>query len=255
MAINCGAFTEELLANELFGHEAGAFTGANTSKNGLLESASGGTLLLDEIGDMPLSMQVKILRAVEEQAVIRVGGNQPIPIDVRVIAATNQDLKKAVSVGLFRRDLYYRLNVISIFIPALRERKEDIPLLAHFFLDRTAKKFGREIGGFSDEAMRALTGYNYPGNVRELENIVERAVAMAQQETIQVRDLPPDLSEMDFFSIDYPDSNIKTLQEMQRDYIQHVLNRVDHNKAKAARLLGIDRTSLWRHLKQHEIED
>lgn len=255
LAINCGAFTEELLANELFGHEAGAFTGANTAKSGLLESASGGTLLLDEIGDMPLSMQVKLLRAVEEQAVIRVGGNHPISIDVRVIAATNQDLKKAVSAGLFRRDLYYRLNVISIFIPALRERKEDIPLLAHFFLDRTAKRFGRNMRGFSDDALRLLTGYNYPGNVRELENIVERAVAMAQEETIRVADLPPDLSEMDIFSIDYPDSNIKTLQEVQRDYIQHVLSRAGHNKTKAAKLLGIDRTSLWRHLKRHEIED
>ncbi len=255
LAINCGGFTEQLLANELFGHEKGAFTGAITAKAGLLESASGGTLLLDEIGDMPLSMQVKLLRAVEEQAVIRVGGNSPISIDVRIIAATNQDLKKAVSAGLFRHDLYYRLNVISIFLPPLRERKEDIPLLAHFFLDRAGKKSNKTFKGFSDRAMRVLVEYNYPGNVRELENIVERAAAMAQGETIDESNLPPDLSEMEIFSIGPADSGVKTLHEVQREYIQRVLNRVGRNKTKAAKLLGIDRSSLWRHLKRHEIED
>ena len=255
LAINCGGFTEDLLANELFGHEKGAFTGASNEKAGLLETASGGTLLLDEVGDMPLSMQVKLLRAVEEQTVIRVGGNQPISIDLRVITATNQDLRKAVSAGLFRQDLYYRLNVISIFIPPLRERKKDIPLLAHFFLSRAAKRSKREIKGFSDLALKLLSDYSYPGNVRELENIVERAVALAQEDTIQVKDLPPDLSEINVFSIDYPDSGIRTLQEVEREYIQWVLNRVGRNKTKAAKLLGIDRTSLWRHLKQCEIED
>lgn len=255
LAINCGGFTEELLANELFGHEKGAFTGAATEKAGLLETASGGTLLLDEIGDMPLSMQVKLLRAVEEQAVIRVGGNRPILVDVRVIAATNQDLKKAVNAGLFRHDLYYRLNVISIIIPPLRERKEDVPLLAHFFLDRATQKAEKAIKGISEQAMSLLVDYNYPGNVRELENIIERAVAMAQEEAIQARDLPPDLSEMDVFPIDSSDSSVKTLHDVQRDYIQRVLNRVGRNKTKAAKLLGIDRSSLWRHLKRFEIED
>jgi len=255
LAINCGGFTEELLANELFGHEKDAFTGATTAKAGLLQAASGSTLLLDEIGDMPISMQVKLLRAVQEQEVIRVGGNQPIPIDVRIIAATNQDLKKAVSAGLFRNDLFYRLNVISIVIPPLRERKKDIPLLAHFFLHRAAKRSQREIRSFSDQAMNVLIDYNFPGNVRELENIVERAVAMAREDTIQVRDLPPDLSEMDVFSFEQSDPEIKPLREIQRDYIQWVLNRVGRNKTKAAKILGINRASLWRHLKRHEIDD
>jgi len=255
LAINCGGFTDELLANELFGHEKDAFTGATTEKAGLLEASNGGTLLLDEIGDMPLNMQVKLLRAVEEQSVIRVGGNRPIPIDVRIIAATNQNLKKAVSVGLFRHDLYFRLNVISIFIPPLRERKEDIPLLAHYFLRRAARSFRKDIEGFSDDARKLLIDYDYPGNVRELENIVERAAAMTQEDTIQVGDLPPDLSEMDVFSIDFPNSSIKTLHEVEHDYIEKVLDHVGRNKTKAARLLGIDRTSLWRHLKRHEIAD
>jgi DNA-binding NtrC family response regulator len=255
LAINCGGFTEELLANELFGHDKGAFTGAHSEKAGLLETASGGTLLLDEIGDMPLSMQVKLLRAVEEQMVIRVGGNQPISIDIRIVAATNQNLKKAVAAGLFRQDLYYRLNVISILVPPLRERKKDIPLLALFFLNRGAKRAKRDIKGFSNLALKLLSGYSYPGNVRELENIVERAMAMAQGDTIQAKDLPPDLSEIDVFSIDCPDSDIRTLQEIKREYIQWVLNRVGRNKTEAAKLLGIDRTSLWRYLKQREIND
>ncbi len=255
LAINCGGFAEELLANELFGHEKGAFTGAATQKAGLLETASQGTLLLDEIGDMPLSMQVKLIRAIEEQEIIRVGGNQPVPIDVRIIAATNQDLKKAVNAGLFRQDLFFRLNVISIYIPPLRERKNDIPLLAHFFLNRAVKKTGREVKGFSEDSVKALVDYDFPGNVRELQNIIERAVAMAREEHIQVKDLPPDLSEMEVFSFEQPDSHIKTLEEIKRDYIQWVLNRAGRNKTRAAKLLGIDRASLWRHLKRREIED
>ncbi|MEW6616401.1 MAG: sigma-54 dependent transcriptional regulator [Thermodesulfobacteriota bacterium] len=255
LAVNCGAFTEELLANELFGHERGAFTGANSQKAGLLETASGGTFLLDEIGDTPLSMQVKLMRAIEEQKVIRVGGNQPIPIDVRIIAATNKDLKKAVGAGIFRHDLYFRLNVISISIPPLRERKQDIPLLAYFFLNRAAMNAGRKFKGFSDQAIKALLDYDFPGNVRELENIVERAVAMGREEEIQVHDLPSDLSEIEVFSFDHAGSNIKTLKDVQHDYIQWVLNRVGRNKTKAAKLLGIDRVSLWRHSKQNQIED
>jgi len=255
LAVNCGAFTEELLANELFGHEKGAFTGAITQKAGLLEAASGGTLFLDEIGDMPLSMQVKMMRAIEEQEVIRVGGHQPVPIDVRIISATNKDLKKAVGAGIFRQDLYFRLNVISIFIPSLRERKQDIPLLAQFFLSQAGIKTGKKFKRFSDPAMKVLLDYDFPGNVRELENIVERAVAMAYDEEIQIKDLPPDISEMEVFSFDQADSNLKTLQEIKDDYIRWVLNRVGRNRTKAAKLLGIDRASLWRHLRRHEIED
>jgi len=255
LAISCGAFTEDLLANELFGHEKGAFTGANRTKPGLLESAEGGTLLLDEVGDMPLSMQVKMLRAIQEREVIRVGGTQPIPFDVRVIAATNQDLKKAVRAGLFRHELYYRLNVISIVIPPLRERSKDIPLLALYFLRRAAQRARKEISGFSDRALEALAAYSFPGNVRELQNVVERAVAIAGDRVIHTSDLPPDISEMNVFSFDHRDAEVRTLRELQRDYIEWVLKKVGRNKTRAAELLGIDRASLWRHLKQYEVED
>ena len=255
LAINCGGFAEDLLANELFGHEKDAFTGASSARAGPLETASGGTLLLDEIGDMPPSMQIKLLRAIQEQEVIRVGGNRPIPIDVRVISATNQDLKKAVSAGLFRQDLYYRLRVVTIDMPPLRDRKADIPLLAHFFLRRFARQFHREITGLSEETMAVLQGYYFPGNVRELENIIEHAVAMAREDTISVKDLPSDFSEIGVFSFEQPDSQVTPLREMERKYIQWVLNRVSRNKTQAAKLLGIDRSSLWRHLKNSEIEE
>jgi DNA-binding NtrC family response regulator len=255
LAINCGGFAEELLANELFGHEKDAFTGASSARAGLLETASSGTLLLDEIGDMPPSMQIKLLRAIQEQELIRVGGNSPIPIDVRVISATNQDLKKSVSAGLFRQDLYYRLNVVSVDIPPLRDRRADIPLLAHFFLRRFAKQFHREIKGFSDETLEVLRNYYFPGNVRELENIIEHAVAMAREDTIGVQDLPSDFSEIGVFSFEQPDSQVMPLREMERKYIEWVLSRVGRNKTQAAKLLGIDRSSLWRHLKNFEIEE
>lgn len=255
LAINCGAFTEELLANELFGHEKDAFTGASSTKEGLMESASGGTLFLDEIGDMPLAMQIKLLRAIQEQEIIRVGGTKPIGIDLRIISATNQDLKKAISAGLFRQDLYYRLDVISIRMPALRERKADIPILANYFLERSKKRAGKPIKGFSEEAMEILENYNYPGNVRELENIVERAVALAQDEYIQPWDLPQDIREMEIFSFGKENEGIKNLEEIKHEYIQWVLDKVGRNKTKAAKLLGIDRASLWRYLKKFEIED
>jgi DNA-binding NtrC family response regulator len=255
LAINCGGFAEELLANELFGHEKDAFTGASSARAGLLETASGGTLLLDEIGDMPPSMQVKLLRAIQEQELIRVGGNRPIPINVRVISATNQDLKKAVSAGLFRQDLYYRLNVVTIDIPPLRDRRADIALLAHFFLRRFAKQFHREIKGFSEETLAVLQNYYFPGNVRELENIIEHAVAMTREDVISVKDLPSDFSEIGVFSFEQPDSQVMPLREMERKYIEWVLSRVGRNKTQAAKLLAIDRSSLWRHLKNSEMED
>jgi DNA-binding NtrC family response regulator len=255
LAINCGGFAEELLANELFGHEKDAFTGASSARAGLLETASGGTLLLDEIGDMPPSMQVKLLRAIQEQELIRVGGNRPIAIDVRVISATNQDLKKAVSAGLFRQDLYYRLNVVSIDVPPLRDRRPDIPLLAHFFLRRFAKQFHREITGFAEETLEVLRNYYFPGNVRELENIVEHAIAMAREDSVRLKDLPSDFSEIGVFSFEQPDSQVMPLREMERKYIEWVLSRVGRNKTQAAKLLGIDRSSLWRHLKNSEMEE
>ncbi|MCP4756715.1 MAG: sigma-54-dependent Fis family transcriptional regulator [Proteobacteria bacterium] len=255
LAINCGGFAEELLANELFGHEKDAFTGATSERAGLFESASRGTLFLDEIGDMPLSMQIKLLRVIQEQEVIRVGGNQPVAVDVRIVAATNKDLKKAVGTGLFRKDLYYRLNVVSVFLPPLRDRLKDVPLLAHLFLEHSVGKSGKAIKGFSEKAMKTLVEYNYPGNTRELENIVERATAMTLEDTIQVYDLPPDLYEMNVYSFSQSDPSIKTLKEIQREYVQWVLNRCGRKKGEAAKRLGIDRSSLWRYLKRQEIEE
>lgn len=255
LAINCGGFAEELLANELFGHEKDAFTGASSAQTGLLESADGGTLFLDEIGEMPVSMQVKLLRAIQEQEIIRVGGNRTISIDVRFIAATNQDLKKAVSAGLFRQDLYYRLNVVSIHMPSLRDHKVDIPLISHFFLHRYAKKFHRKIKGFAEETMDALKNYSFPGNVRELENIIEHSVAMARDDMIALKDLPSDFSDIGIFSFKQPETDMMSLQEMEKKYTEWVLNQVGRNKTKAAKILGIDRSSLWRHLKKLEIEE
>jgi DNA-binding NtrC family response regulator len=254
LAINCGALTDELLANELFGHEEGAYTGASRARAGLLESAAGGTVLLDEVGEMSPAMQVKLLRAIQEQEVIRVGGTRPVALDVRIIAATNKDPKKAVAAGLFREDLYYRLKVIAIHVPPLRERRDDIPLLAHFFLRRAAERIGKAVRGFSEDALAALCRYSYPGNVRELENVVERAVALARDEVIHLHDLPPDLTEVEVFSFREDHGRLRTLKTVEHEYIQWVLQRVGRNRTRAARILGIDRATLWRHLKAHEIE-
>ena len=187
LAINCGAFSEELLANELFGHEREAFTGAKGIKRGLLEAAQGGTIFLDEIGDMPLSMQVKLLRVLQERVMMRVGGTEEIPVDIRVVAATNKNLKQEVECGTFRQDFYYRLNVITLHVPRLTDRDDDILLLALHFLHKIAKSQGKQVGSISDEAVKILLSYEYPGNVRELENIIERAVTLSNGPSIERR--------------------------------------------------------------------
>ena len=251
VAFNCGAFSEELIANELFGHEKEAFTGAISRKAGLLEAANGGTLLLDEIGDMPLSMQVKLLRVIQEREFIRVGGISSIPLNVRIIAATAKDLKPAVSEGLFRQDLYFRLNVVNIVMPTLRERRQDIPLLAYHSLEKCRKKMGKEVKAISQEAMALLNRYTFPGNVRELENIIERAVAMCQGQTILLRDLPQDLVDVAFYSYHRPEKALLNLEELEQDYVRHVLNLTGGNRTQAARILGIDRASLWRKMKRY----
>ncbi len=255
LAFNCGAFTEELLANELFGHEKEAFTGAKGIKKGLLESASGGTVFLDEIGDMPTSMQVKLLRVLQEKRLIRVGGTEEIPIDIRVIAATNRDLKKEVKQGRFRKDLYYRLNVITLKVPSLTERKEDIPLLAYHFLKRFSQNQGKKIEKISDQVMEMLMAYEFPGNVRELENIMERAVTLCQGDTIEQGHLPPDLQQLSLRVKRVGQRELLTLEEQEKDYIQWVLQKTGGNKTKAAEILGIDRVSLWRKLKKYELEE
>jgi len=250
LAFNCGAFTEELIANELFGHEKSAFTGATSTKIGLLETATGGTVFLDEIGDMPSSMQVKLLRVIEEKSLLRVGGTQPIAVDIRLVAATNKDLQKEVKDGRFRKDLFYRLNVISLHIPPLAERKDDIPLLVHHFLDQYARAQGKRIDGFSNEALETLINYEFPGNVRELENIVERAVALCNGQSVSPNHLPQELETFSFKVSRHPNRRIPTLEENEREYIQWVLKNANGNKSAAAEDLGIDRVSLWRKLKR-----
>ncbi|MGD9503270.1 MAG: sigma-54-dependent transcriptional regulator [Syntrophobacteraceae bacterium] len=253
MAINCGAFNEELLSNELFGHEKEAFTGARGVKRGVFEVAAGGTVLLDEIGDMPLSMQVKLLRVLQERSLMRVGGTEEIPIDVRILAATNKDLKEEVERGTFRQDLYYRLNVITLHVPGLAERRDDILILCMHFVKKFSEAQGKPIEAVSDEVMDILLSYEFPGNVRELENIAERAVTLARGTTIEVEHLPPDLRQM-VDSVHRRRQGFVTLEENEREYITWVLEQVENNKTRAAEILGIDRVSLWRKLKRYNME-
>ncbi|MFH2099874.1 MAG: sigma-54 dependent transcriptional regulator, partial [Pseudomonadota bacterium] len=201
VSFNCGGFTEELICSELFGHEKGAFTGATATKIGLLETADHGTVFLDEIGEMPASMQVRLLHVLQERCILRVGGTKPIDLDVRIIAATNRNLKKAVESGEFREDLYYRLNVVAIHLPRLAEKRDDIPLLASHFIGKFNLAFGKKIENISREALAILSGYDFPGNVRELENIIQRAVALAEGPVIQAGDLPPDLQKLTFSTL------------------------------------------------------
>lgn len=255
MAINCGAFSEELLANELFGHEKEAFTGARGVKRGLLEAASGGTVFLDEIGDMPPSMQVKLLRVLQEKQLIRVGGTDEVPVDLRVLAATNKDLQKEVRANRFRQDLFYRLNVVTLHVPPLSERKDDIPLLCRHFLEKHAENQGKTVDEISDDVLEVLVNYAFPGNVRELENIIERAVALAQGPIIQLQHLPPDLQQLTLRIQRPGHREFMTLEEAEKEYILWVLKKVQWNKTRAAEILGIDRVSLWRKLKRFGVQE
>jgi DNA-binding NtrC family response regulator len=256
LPINCSALTEELMLNELFGHEKEAFTGASKFRTGLFESANRGTILLDEIGEMHMSMQAKLLRVLQEKKIIRVGGTRQIDIDVRILAATNRDLQEEVKAKNFRPDLYYRINVVSLEIPPLRWRREDIPLLIQHFLAKYLVP-NQQVKNISPEALDILLAYDYPGNVRELENIIERSLAMCREPEIQPYHLPPELNQADAVLIppvredSYPK---QTLAEHERNYIFSVLSRTNGNKSRAAKLLGIDRVSLWRKLKKYEQE-
>lgn len=255
MSINCGAFSEELLTNELFGHEKGAFTGAETMKKGLIEMAHGGTLFLDEITEMALPMQVKLLRAIQEREVLRVGGTKTMKIDVRFIAATNRNLQEEVRQGHFRQDLYFRINVVSLTLPPLAQRKDDIPLLVQHFLAKYAALTGRTIEGLSPEAMAILMRYDFPGNVRELENIIERGVALAKGPVIEAAQLPDDLRGLTLKTFRRrEDGEVPTLDEQERAYIQWVLEENAGNRSATAKTLGIDRVSLWRKLKKYGLE-
>jgi DNA-binding NtrC family response regulator len=254
-AINCGAFTEELLASELFGYEKGAFTGAAAQKKGLIEMASGGTLFLDEVTEMPTSMQVKLLRVIQERELLRVGGTEPVKVDVRLVAATNRDVQEAVKAGSFRQDLYFRLNVVTLRIPPLSSRKDDIPLLSYFFLKKYATLMKKPVTEIAEEVIALLLNYDFPGNVRELENIIERGVALSNGTAIELAHLPEDLKELSIKTFRKKEGKYPSLDEQEQDYIQWVLKEAAGNKTLAAQILGIDRVSLWRKLKKYGLEE
>jgi DNA-binding NtrC family response regulator len=251
LSINCGALPESLLESELFGHVKGSFTGAVRDKDGLLVAAKGGTFFLDEIGEMPPSLQVKMLRALQEREIIPVGATEAVPVDVRIIAATNRDLEDEIRRGNFRSDLYYRLNVIALHLPPLRERKDDIPLLANHFLSRMAERLGRDEIPLSDEALVVLMRYDWPGNVRELENALERAAVLTKG-SIAPSGLPERVREAPVPALvgDRLPPN-PTLDIIEQAYIQWVLSAEGGNKSRAAEVLGIDPSTLYRKLSRY----
>jgi DNA-binding NtrC family response regulator len=253
-AVNCGAFNEELLGNELFGHEKGAFTGASAMKKGLIEMASGGTLFLDEITEMSLSMQVKLLRVIQEKEVLRLGATTPTGVDVRFLAATNRELQEMIRKGDFRQDLYFRLNVVTLRVPPLSERRDDISLLSYYFLRKYAMVMQKEVREISPDVAAILMNYDFPGNVRELENIIERGVALSNGATIEMAHLSEDLRELSIRTFRKKDGKIPSLEEQEMAYINWVLGEVGQNKTTAAQILGIDRVSLWRKLKKYGID-
>ncbi|MBB5349140.1 sigma-54-dependent Fis family transcriptional regulator [Desulfoprunum benzoelyticum] len=240
VSVNCAAIPEHLIESELFGHVQGAFTGAVASRRGFFEMAAGGTLFLDEIGDASPAMQAKLLRAIEEKIIHRLGSSRPVRIDARLVFATNKDLAQLIDRGLFREDLYYRINVIDIPLPPLRERGDDLLLLVNHFRARYGRDLGRPAPLFSDETLRRLVAYHWPGNVRELENLVQRLVLLAEGERIEPADLPATLRPV----LDLPRRLDRRLAEHEADYIRAVLASVDGNKTRAAAILGIDRKTL-----------
>jgi DNA-binding NtrC family response regulator len=248
LSINCATLTEELLASELFGHEKGAFTGAVRTKQGLVEIADSGTLFLDEISEMAPGLQAKLLKVIEDGEFFRVGGTKPIRVDVRFVAATNQPVKNLITEGRFREDLYYRLNIMEIFIPPLRDRKDDIEPLSTYFLQKHLPKSNKKITGFSKASTDILTHYSFPGNVRELENIIERSIILENNVVITPESLPQTLTMFQIETIE--PSKIKTMDELNKEYAEKILDLVGGNKSKAATLLGISRTSLWRLMRE-----
>ncbi len=257
IAVNCSAIPESLLESELFGHEKGAFTGAVSSRKGLFEEANGGTIFLDEVGDMSLAMQAKLLRVLEDKEIRAVGSDKPRKIDVRVIAATHKDLEKAVKEGTFREDLFYRLNVIPIYLPKLKERVEDIPLLVEYFLKKYGEEAGRPNIRISREALACMMKYSWPGNVRELENLIERLVVLSTGDEIRVEDLP------DYIGVCKAETVVEeltlgeriTLEELEKRYILKVLRETGWHKSNAAKILGIDRRTLYRKIKEYKLEE
>jgi DNA-binding NtrC family response regulator len=266
VALNCGALTETLLESELFGHVKGSFTGAQRDQKGLFDAADGGTIFLDEIGDIPLSTQVRLLRVLQEGEIKRVGSADSVRVDVRVIAATHRDLPRMVKAGAFREDLFYRLNVIAIPLPPLRERIEDVPLLAHHFLQRHAERLGRRVRTVSPEAIELLAGYRWPGNVRELENAIERAVVLCRGDTLIPADLPPAVTgrtaplvrglplggdEAAWLSQSYAAAKENALRRFEKSYVEALMRVCESNISAAARKAGMDRSNFKRVLRKY----
>ena len=255
VAVDCGSLVPTLIESELFGYEKGAFTGALKSKTGLFQSANGGTIFLDEIGELPLELQAKLLRVLQEKEVRPVGSNQKVKVDVRVIAATNRDLEAEYRNGTFRKDLYFRLNVVTVHLPSLRERRSDIPMLVHWFLDRYAPGDSVQV---TSAAIKCLLQYDWPGNVRELENSIERAIALGDRRTIDISDLPPSISSASSSpdaGLELPASSLTStdLEDIERATIQRVFEQVKGDKALAGKMLGISRATLYRKLKRYNI--
>ncbi len=252
--INCAAVPAQLLESELFGHVRGAFTDARQDRKGLFEQSAGGTVLLDEVGEIPLEMQAKLLRVLQEHAVRPVGGSREIPFDARIIAATNRDLEAEAEEGKFREDLYYRLNVVQIHVPPLRARGNDVLLLAQYFLERSAKRSGKGVTGISSDAAKKLLEYDWPGNVRQLENWMERAVTLTRFDQITVDDLPEKVREGRAARADSGEvdpEHLLTLAEHEQRYVERVLDATGGNKTQAAKVLGLDRRTLYRKLERY----
>ena len=259
VAVNAGAIPENLVESELFGHARGAFTDAKVSKRGFFELAEQGTLFLDEIGEMGFPLQVRLLRALQDRYIRPVGSESTVPIDTRVIAATNRDLRQEMAAGRFREDLFYRLNVFNLHIPPLRQRKEDIPYLANFFLARFGERHRKRVESLTDRAWGLIMNYDYPGNVRELENAIERAVILCEDDTIRVRDLPAEISERGIPRLGPGESVEESypvelyLEEVEARHIRRVIDRWGGNLSRAAAGLGISRSTLWRKMRRYGI--
>lgn len=257
IAINCSALPETLLESELFGHKKGAFTDAKTDRKGLFVEAHGGTLFLDEIGDIPITLQPKLLRALEERRIRPLGGNEHVDINVRILAATNRDLEADIEEKTFRQDLYFRLNVIQLDVPPLRLRGNDVLVLAQHFIDLYAQQMKKEIKGLLKITAQKLMAYDWPGNVRELKNAMERAVVLCQHDKISVDDLPEKIRSYSPANLSTPTfdpEELLPLEELERRYISHVLNKVSGNKSVAAKVLGLDRKTLYRKLNKYKLE-
>ncbi len=257
VALNCAAIPETLLESELFGYVRGAFTDARKDRRGLFHEAAGGTLFLDEIGEIPLTLQAKLLRVLEDKEIRPLGGNQSEKVDARVLSACNRSLEELARDGKFRQDLFYRLNVIRIELPALRHRREDIPLLVNHFMERFAMSVHRSVEGVAPDALAALTGYDWPGNIRELEHTIERAVILGKGTMIGTEDLPVHVAARAEQEIDLGQAvaNQVTLRDLEREYIAKVLHSTHGNKTEAARILGVDRTTLYRKLEEFKFKD